>query len=60
MLPCNHVYPLWVKETQAIDEYIMEALDQGYICLSTSSASVGFFFVEIKEYDSGCALTIVD
>lgn len=45
MPPCNHVYPLSFKETQAKNEYVMEALKQGYICPSTSPASVGFFFV---------------
>lgn len=32
-----------------MEEYITEALAQGYIKLSTSPASAGFFFVEKKE-----------
>lgn len=32
-----------------MEEYIQEALKQGYILLSTSPASAGFFFVEKKD-----------
>lgn len=31
-----------------MEEYIKEALQQGYTCPSTSSASAGFFFMEKK------------
>lgn len=46
--PRSHVYPLSQAEHQAMEEYIQEVLQQGYIRSSTSPASAGFFFVEKK------------
>ncbi|XP_053499602.1 uncharacterized protein LOC128619445 [Ictalurus furcatus] len=46
--PRGRVYPLTVTEQKAMEEYIQEALHQGYIRPSTSPASAGFFFVEKK------------
>ncbi|KAL0167369.1 hypothetical protein M9458_039213, partial [Cirrhinus mrigala] len=46
MPPKSKVYPLSQKETQAMDEYINEALDCGFIQPSTSPAAAGFSFVE--------------
>lgn len=47
-LPWGRIYPLSQTEQQAMEEYIQEALRQGYIRPSTSSVSAGFFFVERK------------
>ncbi|XP_053486038.1 uncharacterized protein LOC128610642 [Ictalurus furcatus] len=47
-LPWGRVYPLSQAEQQAMEEYIQEALRQGYIRPSTSPMSAGFFFVEKK------------
>ncbi|KAI2660547.1 Transposon Tf2-9 polyprotein [Labeo rohita] len=49
MPPKSKVYPLSQKETQAMDEYIREALASGFIQPSTSPAAAGFFFVEKKD-----------
>ncbi|KAI2645252.1 Transposon Tf2-6 polyprotein [Labeo rohita] len=49
MPPKSKVYPLSQKESQAMDEYIQEALDSGFIQTSTSPAAAGFFFVEKKD-----------
>lgn len=44
--PCirNQEYPLSATKSQAMQKYISEAVSKGYIRLSTSSASVSFFF----------------
>lgn len=47
--PCNHIYPLSAKESQAMEEYIDDTLKQGYIHPSTSPASASFF-VEKKGH----------
>ncbi|KAG1926575.1 retrotransposable element [Pimephales promelas] len=49
MPPKSKVYPLSRKETQAMEEYIEEALSSGFIRPSTSPAAAGFFFVEKKD-----------
>ena len=43
--PRRRIYPLSVAETQAMEDYIQEALQQGFIRRSTSPALAGFFFV---------------
>lgn len=40
--PLSWVYPLSIAEQQAMEEYIQEALQQGYIRPSTSPASAVF------------------
>jgi hypothetical protein len=45
----RRIYPLSVAETQAIKDYIQEALQQGCILTSTSPVSAGFFFVDKKD-----------
>ncbi|KAI2654625.1 Transposon Tf2-9 polyprotein [Labeo rohita] len=45
----SKVYPLSRTETQAMEDYITEALDSGFIRPSTSPAAAGFFFVEKKD-----------
>uniref|UniRef100_A0A3B1KLG0 ribonuclease H n=1 Tax=Astyanax mexicanus TaxID=7994 RepID=A0A3B1KLG0_ASTMX len=47
--PRARIYPLSVKETQAMEDYIQEALNQGFIRPSTSPASASMFFVEKKD-----------
>ncbi|KAI4893653.1 hypothetical protein NFI96_010322 [Prochilodus magdalenae] len=47
--PKSRVYPLTQAEDQAMEEYIQEALAQGYIRPSTSPAAAGFFFVKKKD-----------
>lgn len=42
--PCSPVCPLAISEQRAMEEYIQETLQQGYICPSTSLAFTGFFF----------------
>ncbi|KAL0173249.1 hypothetical protein M9458_033560, partial [Cirrhinus mrigala] len=49
MPPKSKVYPLSRTETQAMEDYITEALDSGFIRPSTSPAAAGFFFVEKKD-----------
>lgn len=44
----GRIYPLSLQEQGAMEEYIQEALNQGYIVLSTSPTSAGFFFVKKK------------
>lgn len=46
--PHNHVYSLSLMETKAMEEYIADALQQGYICLFTSPVSTIVCFVEKK------------
>ncbi|KAL0147670.1 hypothetical protein M9458_057027, partial [Cirrhinus mrigala] len=48
-LPKGHIYPLSISETQAMEEYIKEALSQGFIRPSTSLAASSFFFVGKKD-----------
>ena len=45
----GRIYPLSVAETKAMEEYIQEALQQGFIRTSTSLASAGYFFVAKKD-----------
>uniref|UniRef100_A0A8C9T6V6 Gypsy retrotransposon integrase-like protein 1 n=5 Tax=Scleropages formosus TaxID=113540 RepID=A0A8C9T6V6_SCLFO len=47
--PRGRVYPLSQPEHQAMEAYITEALEAGFIRPSTSPASAGFFFVEKKD-----------
>lgn len=47
--PQGQIYPLSFPEQWAVEEYLQEALQQGYIYHSTSPASAGFFFVEKKR-----------
>uniref|UniRef100_A0A8C1V5B8 Gypsy retrotransposon integrase-like protein 1 n=1 Tax=Cyprinus carpio TaxID=7962 RepID=A0A8C1V5B8_CYPCA len=47
--PKSKVYPLTIPETQAMEQYIEEALESGFIRPSTSPAASGFFFVEKKD-----------
>ncbi|KAK3512868.1 hypothetical protein QTP70_028933 [Hemibagrus guttatus] len=46
-LPKGRVYPLSIPENKAMEEYISEALQQGFIRPSTSASS--FFFVAKKD-----------
>ncbi|KAI2654763.1 Retrotransposon-derived protein PEG10 [Labeo rohita] len=48
-LPKGRVYPLSIPECQAMEEYITEALNQGFIRPSTSPAASSFFFVGKKD-----------
>ncbi|KAI2646181.1 Transposon Tf2-8 polyprotein [Labeo rohita] len=48
-LPKGKVYPLSIPERQAMEEYIEEALKQGFIQPSTSLAASSFFFVGKKD-----------
>ncbi|KAL0150131.1 hypothetical protein M9458_054558 [Cirrhinus mrigala] len=43
-LPKGHVYPLSIQEQAAMEEYIKEALQQGFIRPPTSPAALSFFF----------------
>ncbi|KAK3570330.1 hypothetical protein QTP86_017159, partial [Hemibagrus guttatus] len=49
LLPRGRIYPLSILEEKAMEEYIKEALAQGYIHLSTSPAASSFFFVAKKD-----------
>ncbi|KAK3551620.1 hypothetical protein QTP70_020828 [Hemibagrus guttatus] len=49
MPPKSKIYPLSRPETQAMEDYVEEALSSGFICPSTSPAAAGFFFVEKKD-----------
>ncbi len=44
-LPKGHIYPLSIPERAAMEEYVKEALNQGFIRPSTSPAGSSFFFV---------------
>ncbi len=44
-LPKGRVYPLSIPERKAMEEYIKEALNQGFIRPSSSPAASSFFFV---------------
>ncbi len=48
-LPKGRVYPLSIPERKAMEEYIQEALNQGYIRPSSSPAASSFFFVGKKD-----------
>ncbi len=48
-VPRGKIYPLSLPEQKAMEEYIEEALQQGYICPSTSPAASSFFFVAKKD-----------
>lgn len=50
-VPRGKVYPLSMPEQKAMEEYIEEALQQGFICHSTSPAASSFFFVARKDKD---------
>ncbi|KAK3532221.1 hypothetical protein QTP86_009498 [Hemibagrus guttatus] len=49
-VPKGRIYSLTLPEEKAMEEYIKEALAQGYICLSTSPAASSIFFAA-KKYD---------
>uniref|UniRef100_A0A9J8CSS5 Reverse transcriptase domain-containing protein n=1 Tax=Cyprinus carpio carpio TaxID=630221 RepID=A0A9J8CSS5_CYPCA len=49
MPPKSKVYPLSCNETQAMEKYIEEPMNSGFIRPSTSPAATGFFFVEKKD-----------
>ncbi|KAI2643996.1 Transposon Tf2-6 polyprotein [Labeo rohita] len=49
MPPKSRIYPLSRTEEQAMEEYIDEAVDSGFIRPSTSPAAAGFFFVSKKD-----------
>ncbi len=48
-VPHGKIYPLSLPEQKAMEEYIEEALKQGYIVPSTSPAASSFFFVAKKD-----------
>ncbi len=48
-LPKGQVYPLSIPERKAMEDYIREALQQGFIQPSTSPAASSFFFVGKKD-----------
>ncbi len=48
-LPKGRVYHLSIPEQAAMEEYIQEALRQGFIRPSTSPAASSFFFVSKKD-----------
>ncbi len=48
-VPRGRIYPLSLPEQKAMEEYIKEALQQGYICPSTSPAASSFFFLAKKD-----------
>ncbi|KAI2653738.1 Transposon Tf2-11 polyprotein [Labeo rohita] len=48
-LPKGRVYPLSITEHQTMEDYIAEALYQGFIRPSTSPAASSFFFVGKKD-----------
>ncbi|KAL0181316.1 hypothetical protein M9458_023722, partial [Cirrhinus mrigala] len=48
-LPKGRIYHLSIPEHQAMEEYIAEALSQGFIQPSTSLATSSFFFVGKKD-----------
>lgn len=55
--PRGRIFPLSQVETEAMNAYIKEELEKGFIRPSTSPTSAGFFFVE-KKYGGAPALTI--
>ncbi|KAL0186165.1 hypothetical protein M9458_017835, partial [Cirrhinus mrigala] len=48
-LPKGRIYPLSIPECQAMENYITEALNQGFIRPSTSPAASSCFFVGKKD-----------
>ncbi|KAK3562634.1 hypothetical protein QTP86_003373 [Hemibagrus guttatus] len=48
-VPKGWIYSLSIPEERAMEEYIKEALSQGYIHPSTSPAASSFFFVAKKD-----------
>ncbi len=48
-VPRGRIYPLSIPEQKAMEEYIEEALQQGYVRPSTSPAASSFFFVAKKD-----------
>ncbi|KAK3551711.1 hypothetical protein QTP70_022574, partial [Hemibagrus guttatus] len=48
-VPRGRIYSLSIPEEKAMEEYIKEALSQGYIHPSTSPAASSFFFVAKKD-----------
>ncbi|KAK3548372.1 hypothetical protein QTP70_011698 [Hemibagrus guttatus] len=48
-VPRGRIYPLSIPEEKAMEEYIKQALAQGYIHPSTSPAASSFFFVAKKD-----------
>ncbi|KAK3556180.1 hypothetical protein QTP70_005583 [Hemibagrus guttatus] len=48
-VPKGRIYSLSIPEEKAMEEYIQEALTQGYIRPSTSPAASSFFFVAKKD-----------
>ncbi|KAL0167361.1 hypothetical protein M9458_039205, partial [Cirrhinus mrigala] len=48
-VPHGKIYPLSIPENKAMEDYIQEALAQGYIRSSTSPAASSFFFVAKKD-----------
>ncbi|KAI2666981.1 Transposon Tf2-6 polyprotein [Labeo rohita] len=48
-LPKGKVYPLSLPERRAMEEYVAEALAEGFIQPSTSPAASSFFFVAKKD-----------
>lgn len=49
-MPKGRIYPLSVPEHMAMEEYIQEALHQGFIRPSSSLVSSRFFFVAKKGW----------
>lgn len=49
MPPRGRLYSLSIPETRAMEEYVQEALSNGFIRPSTSPAGAGFFFVSKKD-----------
>ncbi|KAK3526444.1 hypothetical protein QTP70_025477 [Hemibagrus guttatus] len=56
-VPRGKIYSLSIPEEKAMEEYINEALSQGYIRPSTSPAASSFFFVAKKD---GCLRPCID
>ncbi|KAL0147444.1 hypothetical protein M9458_057253 [Cirrhinus mrigala] len=48
-LPKGKIYPLFIPEWQAMEEYITEALQQGFIQPSTLPTASSFFFLGKKD-----------
>ncbi|GAA6095284.1 receptor-type tyrosine-protein phosphatase gamma-like, partial [Tachysurus ichikawai] len=48
-LPKGRVYPLSAPEHRAMEGYIQQAFQQGFIIPYSSPAALGFFFVEKKD-----------
>uniref|UniRef100_A0AAY4CSJ3 ribonuclease H n=1 Tax=Denticeps clupeoides TaxID=299321 RepID=A0AAY4CSJ3_9TELE len=49
VLPRGRLFSLSPAENRAMEDYIAEALQQGFIRPSTSPAAAGFFFIKKKE-----------